>query len=89
MEETKELISETRARLKQDVAEVKTRFQQRVGDIAFWKSELDLKLAELKEAIDEVECHRDRINHALTSKEGRIYRIVGRDSNLRAFHQRE
>ena len=65
LEETKELISETRQRLKQDAQEVKTRFQQRVGDIAFWKSELDLKLAELKEAIEEVECQRDRVSHAL------------------------
>lgn len=54
--------------MKHDAAEVKTRFQQRVGDISFWKSELDLKLAELKEAIDEVECQRDRVIQALAGK---------------------
>ena len=38
-----------------------TRFKQRVGDIAFWKSELEGKLADLKREIEAVECKHIRI----------------------------
>ena len=48
LQETKELIAETKLKTKQDAQEVDTRFKQRVGDIAFWKSELEGKLAEIK-----------------------------------------
>ena len=41
LQETKELISETKLKARQDAKEVDTRFRQRVSDIEFWKSELE------------------------------------------------
>ena len=51
----------TRWKTQQDEKEVDTRFKQRVGDIAFWKSELEGKLADLKREIEAVECKHIRI----------------------------
>ena len=50
-----------RWKTQQDEKEVDTRFRQRVGDIAFWKSELEGKLADLKREIEAVECKHIRI----------------------------
>ena len=50
-----------RWKTQQDGQEVDTRFKQRVGDIAFWKSELEGKLADLKREIEAVECKHIRI----------------------------
>ena len=44
-----------------------TRFRQRVGDIAFWKSELEGKLADLKREIEAVECKHIRVAAGLGS----------------------
>ena len=41
------------------------RFRQRVGDIAFWKTELDGKLAGLKDLIDDLDSQRIRVEQAL------------------------
>lgn len=65
LEETKELISETRLRAKQDAREVDTRFRQRVGDIEFWKTELENKLSELKDGLEEAESQKARVDMAL------------------------
>ena len=67
LEETQELLNETRIRTKQDQNEVSERFKQRVGDISFWKTELQKKLAELKTHLDELESQHIRVNHALES----------------------
>lgn len=45
--------------------EVDTRFKQRVGDIDFWKSELESKLAEMKESLDAADSQRIRLEKAL------------------------
>jgi hypothetical protein len=45
------LITETKNRTRRDAEEVDTRFRQRVGDIDFWKSELDSKLRDMKTAL--------------------------------------
>ena len=50
-----------RWKTRQDEKEVDTRFKQRVGDIAFWKSELEGKLADLKREIEAVECKHIRL----------------------------
>ena len=65
LQETQDLLGETRQRLRQDATEEKERFRQRVGDIDFWKSELEKKLSELKEAIEAGESEAGRVNHAL------------------------
>ncbi len=67
LQETKELISETKVKTRHDAQEVDTRFRQRVGDIDFWKSELDKKLTELKDALEEAEEQKDRADQALAS----------------------
>ena len=59
------MIGEAQFRQKKDAQEVRTRFQERVGDISFWKSELEAKLTELKEDISNVEVQRDRVGQAL------------------------
>jgi len=46
--------------LKQDSKEVEARFRQRVGDIEFWKNELEAKLAELKTEVEEMESQAER-----------------------------
>ena len=51
--------------LKQDQSDVGERFKQRVGDISFWKSELDSKLAELKEHLDELDSQHIRVRMGL------------------------
>ena len=56
-----------RWKTQQDEKEVDTRFRQRVGDIAFWKSELEGKLADLKREIEAVECKHIRIAAGLGS----------------------
>ena len=65
LEETKELISETKLRARQDAREVDTRFRQRVGDIEFWKTELENKLSELKDGLEEAESQKARVDMAL------------------------
>ena len=65
LQETKELISDTRLRARQDAREVDTRFKQRVGDIDFWKSELENKLTELKDGLEEAESQKARVDMAL------------------------
>lgn len=65
LEETKDLLNETKVRTKQDQGDVGERFRQRVGDISFWKSELDSKLGELKEHLDELDSQRIRVKQAL------------------------
>ncbi len=65
LKETKDLIADTRIKSKHDAKEVEERFRQRVGDIAFWKSELATKLSELKERLDEAMSQMDRVQHAL------------------------
>ena len=65
LEETKELISETKLRARQDAREVDTRFKQRVGDIEFWKGELENKLSELKDGLEEAESQKARVDMAL------------------------
>ncbi len=54
-----------RSKSKHDAKEVEERFRQRVGDIAFWKSELDSKLSELKSGLDEAESQAGRVEQAL------------------------
>ena len=65
LEETKELISETKLRARQDAREVDTRFKQRVGDIEFWKGELENKLSELNDGLEEAESQKARVDMAL------------------------
>ena len=67
LEETRDLISETKNRTRRDAEEVDTRFRQRVGDIDFWKSELESKLGEMKNALDEVDSQRIRVEKALAA----------------------
>ena len=67
LEETRDLITETKNRTRRDAQEVDTRFRQRVGDIDFWKSELESKLGELKDALDEVDSQRIRVEKALAA----------------------
>ena len=65
LEETKDLLNETKTRTKQDQSDVVARFKQRVGDISFRKSELDKKLGELKEHLEELDAQHIRVMHAL------------------------
>ena len=65
LEQTQDLLNETRIRTKQDQSEVKERFRQRVGDISFWKTELQKKLGELKTHLDELESQHIRVKQAL------------------------
>lgn len=65
LEETLDLLKETKIRTKQDQNDVGERFKQRVGDISFWKSELDSKLAELKEHLDELDSQHIRVRMGL------------------------
>lgn len=65
--ETKDLIANAKYKTRQDEQEVDTRFKQRVGDIAFWKSELEAKLGDLKESIDAAESQHIRAEHALSA----------------------
>lgn len=65
LKETKELIAETRTKVKHDEREVDARFKQRVGDIAFWKGELDLKLGELEERLEDERAQCVRVESAL------------------------
>ena len=58
--ETQDLIKNAKATTRQDEQEVDTRFKQRVGDIAFWKSELEGKLGDLKQALDAAESQHIR-----------------------------
>jgi tektin-1 len=51
LSEARDLITETKNRTRRDAEEVDTRFRQRVGDIDFWKSELDSKLRDMKTAL--------------------------------------
>jgi hypothetical protein len=67
LEETMDLLNETRIRTKQDTSEVGNRFKQRVGDIAFWKTELEAKLGELKEHLDELDEQHIRVNQAFVA----------------------
>lgn len=64
LEETKDLLAETKTRTKQDQSDVGERFKQRVGDISFWKSELDKKLGELKEHLEELDSQHIRVRQA-------------------------
>ena len=57
------LLSRTKNR--HDAKEVEERFRQRVGDIAFWKTELASKLSELKDRLDEAESQMGRVQQAL------------------------
>ncbi len=41
------------------------RFRQRVGDISFWKSELEAKLGEVKSAADDADSLAGRVEQAL------------------------
>lgn len=55
-----------------------------MGDVAFWKVELDGKLAELKDSLEEITCQRDRVHQALAAtkqpmavtEKGRERRVV-------------
>lgn len=67
LEETRELLNRTRIKTKHDQVEVGARFKQRVGDIAFWKSELEAKLGELKDHLDELDSQHVRVEQALGS----------------------
>ncbi len=67
LQETKDLISDVRVRARQHEREVGTRFQQRVGDIDFWKSELAAKLTDLKDAVETCESTRVRVDQALAA----------------------
>ena len=68
LQETHDLINNAKYKTRQDEKEVDTRFRQRVGDIAFWKAELEGKLATLKEAVDGVESQHVRTEQALGKK---------------------
>lgn len=61
------MIAETKLKVKQDEKEVDTRFRQRVGDIDFWKGELQAKLTDLKSALEDAYSQRSRVEHALAS----------------------
>ena len=67
LDETRDLITETKNRTRRDAEEVDTRFRQRVGDIDFWKSELEKKLSELKNALDGSDSQRIRVEKALAA----------------------
>jgi tektin-1 len=67
LQETKELITETKVKTRQDAKEVETRFRQRVGDIDFWKSELEKKLSNLKDTLEEADEQKSRVDQALLS----------------------
>ena len=67
LQETKELIAEAKHVTRQDNKEVDVRFRQRVGDIAFWKAELEAKLTALKDVLDDVDSQKIRCDHALGS----------------------
>ena len=54
LEEAKSLIEDAKIRVDKDVTEVDVKLHLRVGDVEFWKGELDNKLAQLKDEIDEV-----------------------------------
>ena len=55
-----------------DEKELGARFEQRVGDITFWRKELDEKLAELKEELDEMHSQHLRVDTALKVSAMRI-----------------
>lgn len=65
LQETKDLITNVVHKTRADKVEVDTRFKQRVGDIAFWKSELENKLADLKLEVEAVEAQNVRLEHAI------------------------
>ncbi|XP_040568223.1 tektin-1 [Lepeophtheirus salmonis] len=67
LEETKALINETKAKQKQDEKELTSRFKSRVGDIKFWQSELNLKLAKLRDELEELECQKNRVSKGIES----------------------
>ena len=54
-------------RTKQDQSDVKERFKQRVGDISFWKAELQKKLGGLKTHLDELESQHIRVQQAFSA----------------------
>ncbi len=66
LKETQELIAEARNRARHDAREVEARFRQRVGDIEFWKKELEQKLAELKDGTENLDSQLDRVESALS-----------------------
>ena len=51
LEEAKALIEDAKIRVDKDETEVDEKLQLRVGDVEFWRGELDAKLAQLKEEI--------------------------------------
>jgi len=53
LEEAKSLIEDAKIRVDKEQTEVDVKLQLRVGDVEFWKGELDNKLAQLKEEIEE------------------------------------
>eukprot|EP00095_Tigriopus_kingsejongensis_P002765 maker-scaffold845_size89356-snap-gene-0.17 protein:Tk02765 transcript:maker-scaffold845_size89356-snap-gene-0.17-mRNA-1 annotation:"cathepsin d" len=69
LQETRELVSDVKQRVKQDHKEVQVRFRQRVGDIGFWKSELDTRLGTLKGVLEEMESQNVRVSQALSGCE--------------------
>lgn len=54
-----------RLKSKHDANEVEERFRQRVGDIAFWRSELEARLADLKSRLEEAESQMGRVGQAM------------------------
>ena len=62
LEEAKALIEDAKIRVDKDETEVDEKLQLRVGDVEFWRGELDAKLAQLKEEISSMNNLKIRVD---------------------------
>jgi len=65
VEESKRLSDETEKRTEKTQRDVNKKFQQRLDDIRYWKSELDDKLASITTEIDNLLAFKTRVEKAL------------------------
>lgn len=67
LEEAKALIDDAKIRVDKDETEVDVKLQLRVGDVEFWRGELDAKLAQLKEEISCMQNLKIRVDNEAKS----------------------
>ena len=87
-------LQDAKIRVDKEQTEVDVKLQLRVGDVEFWKGELDNKLAQLKEEIEEAVSlkykHRHRRNFASYNffiNRLQITFITRQLSSIENFHQ--